>query len=621
MAGGSSDIRAGGAYVELLMRDKSFSKGLDAAQKKLRGLGRGMSIAGAAMVAVGSVVTAPLLAMVREFTAAGDAIGEMSQRTGQSVTAIQELQFAADRTGASIEIVEKAILAAAKSGKNFDKLAAQVAAIDDPAKQLQKSIEVFGKKAGPYLLPMLRDLPALRAEFRKLGLGLSKEETDAAGALDDAFLNLRDTLANTRQIIGAALAPAIMAATKAITNIAATVRNWVRENRELFAAALKIGVVVSGVGVAVTALGGVLAATGFAIAGFNALLGVAASAAAFLVSPIGLVIAGLAALATWFATSTEWGRQFVQGLVGWFGNLLSVARETFGGIADAIAAGDLALAAKVAWAGLKLAWLEGTNYLRETWVAMTAGLVKAWFITTAGVQQLWNATSSALSRTWSHVITFLGTAWDGFLGNFKRAWNAAIAFFQTTWLRIKGLFGADVEEEIARINAAVDEANSKISRDTGIAQQRRIDEGAAERDASRQSQQAELDRIGASLNANLIGADTVAQEKIAAAQAELANAKQELSALRGKAAQERADKELAKGPEFKAPGEIGVPGKIKSEVFGTFSAAALSASGAGIAEPMVREQREANRILHLQLREAQYARASMKQLEAAMRLQ
>ncbi len=90
----------------------------------------------------------------------------------------------------------------------------------------------------------------------------------------------------------------------------------------------------------------------------------------------------------------------VEGLIGWFGNLLDTAKETWQGISDALAAGDLQLAAKIAWAGIKLEWLQGTQWLRQTWaefkdayLRMTTEMVfaamRTWVEFKTGVVGLW----------------------------------------------------------------------------------------------------------------------------------------------------------------------------------------------------------------------------------------
>ena len=372
--GGKSDIEAGRAFVTLLMKDAGFSKGVAAAGKKFESVGKGMAIVGAAIAAVGATITAPLLEMVREFANAGDELYIMSQRTNESAEELQFLGYAAAQTGTDIETVQQAIFRAQKEGKNFDVLAARIAAIQDPARQSQAAIEAFGKKAGPFIIPMIRDIVALREEFKALGLGMSNQDVKAAHELEGSYVDLKAIISQVRNVIGSALLPTMKDAIGRITNMIVTAGQWINANREIFASALKIGFVLTGVGTAIITLGGVVSAAGLALIGINGVIGVMASVLGALVSPIGLVVAAVAGLATWFATSTTWGRQMVTSLAGWFGELRDIAVEAFGGIADALAAGDLTLAANVAFAGLQVAWLTGTDSLMTTWYELKKSL-------------------------------------------------------------------------------------------------------------------------------------------------------------------------------------------------------------------------------------------------------
>lgn len=50
-----------------------------------------------------------------------------------------------------------------------------------------------------------------------------------------------------------------------------------------------------------------------------------------------------------------------------FKDLLGVAKVTFSGISDAISAGNIELATKILWTGLKIAWVKGGDAIKATW--------------------------------------------------------------------------------------------------------------------------------------------------------------------------------------------------------------------------------------------------------------
>jgi hypothetical protein len=487
--------------------------------------------------------------MVRGFEQSGSALFDMAQRTNKSVEVLQELGYAAEQTGTSMAVIEKAINKARSEGKNFEEMAAQIASIQDPALQSQKAIELFGVRLGAQLVPMLRDLPELQKQFRELGLGMSGRDAAAADDLGDSFLDLRLVIKSARDAIGSALAPTVTTATKAITRIALTIRDWVKENRELFVSALKIGVVVMGVGAVITAIGTGMVIAGASIAAFSTLLGVAATVISAIVSPIGLVVAGLIGLSTWFATSTEWGRQFVQTLMGYFGTLLDTAKETFGGIADALAAGDLALAAKVAWAGIQLEWLQGTNWIREKWADFKDFYLRTTTEVVYKAMELWTNLSSYAVGIWTKMETKSRSIGESIGHWLTRSSDPDLRRDQDAAHEVAL---KQIEEEgKARINAVA------IGRDNSL----------AEIDAAREAAQGTRDTA--------FNKETADREKA------LADAKSELAALKEKAAVKRKEKELGKGPEFK-PGAFNLgSGAVEAKVFGSFSAASLTAGGGG----------------------------------------
>lgn len=57
---GKSDIKAGSAYVELLLKDSAFVKGLKASSTKLKNFGSGVAGIGAGIAAAGSSIVAPI---------------------------------------------------------------------------------------------------------------------------------------------------------------------------------------------------------------------------------------------------------------------------------------------------------------------------------------------------------------------------------------------------------------------------------------------------------------------------------------------------------------------------------------------------------------------------------
>ena len=91
--------------------------------------------------------------------------------------------------------------------------------------------------------------------------------------------------------------------------------------------------------------------------GFSSLVGWAAAAGKGVVATI----------VAYFNQAGTAASDAVQWIADRFWSLLGTAAETWKGISNALAAGDIVLAARVLWAMLKMEWQKGVNFLSETW--------------------------------------------------------------------------------------------------------------------------------------------------------------------------------------------------------------------------------------------------------------
>ena len=106
MAG--KEIRAGKAFVEIMLRDK-LQAGLKRAAAQLRAFARLTSTIGAGLTAASGSILGPLTAAVSQFTRVGDDVQKMADRTGMSAEAESQLAHAAELSGTSVEILETGI--------------------------------------------------------------------------------------------------------------------------------------------------------------------------------------------------------------------------------------------------------------------------------------------------------------------------------------------------------------------------------------------------------------------------------------------------------------------------------------------------------------------------------
>ncbi|MEK7752141.1 MAG: phage tail tape measure protein, partial [Acidobacteriota bacterium] len=394
-------IRAGAAFIELSVRDAKFIRGLQGALARLKtfgmalqNVGAGIRTAGLRLATLGAGLVTPLLLSARAFSKMGDQLEKMSRRTGASVEALSELGYAAELSGTNLETVEvgirrmqKTIAGAAGGGKEpskaletlginlgeiiqlapdeqLDLIGKRLTALTDPTIRAAAAMAIFGR-SGTELLPMMEEMGALRAEARRLGFVMSTEDARSAAILNDAMDRLWTAFRRIVAAVGGALAPMLSGLSDRIVELAGKARAWLEQNKGLIVSILKIGTVTIGAGVALTALGGIVSVVGTLFATFAT---IATAALSFLLSPIGLVIAAVAGLAATIAWATGAAGEALQWLGGRFQALQNFALESFQGIKDALAAGDVALAAKVLWLSLQVVWRSGINTLKGWWL-------------------------------------------------------------------------------------------------------------------------------------------------------------------------------------------------------------------------------------------------------------
>jgi len=396
---------------------KSVTGGIDRLGSSVKSIGASFTRLGAGATAAGAAIAGPLAAAVASFGAAGDTLDKMAKRTGLAVEGLSELAFAAEQSGADLGSVEKGIkgmqraLFDAASGSaeitrafdelgvtseqltgmlpedQFTLLAGKIGEIEDPSLKAAVAMKIFGK-AGAELIPLMNEgvdgISKLREEAGELGRSMSTEDAAAAAEYTDAMNRLKSVLVGLKNQIGSALAPTITGLVNRIVAGTRGVVAFVQNNKHLVVTLGAVGVGITALGGVLLTLGGTLTVLGVAISGVSAAITALGAVASVVLSPIGLAVAAIAIpLAALGAGLIVLGVQ-----TGLFsdafehakvilGNFWETAQETFGGISDALKSGDWALAANIAWAGVKLAFWEG---LGDILMAFAQMVPKMWDI-------------------------------------------------------------------------------------------------------------------------------------------------------------------------------------------------------------------------------------------------
>lgn len=511
--GNANAIRAGRAFVELFADDTKLVRGLRAAEKKLRAFGASISRMGRQMATLGSAILTPLVAASKAFAVMGDSVGKMAKRTGFSTEALSELSFAAQQSGTTIETLENGVrkmqrtIADAGQGSKtaadalgmlglsyqqlsrlspeaqFKLIADRLSQIKNPTTRAALAMQVFGK-SGTAMLPMLEHgaagIEALQQEARALGLTISGQDAAAAEEFTDALGRLWKVVKMSTFQIGAALAPALQQLSGWVTKVIVTFNDWLTQNRQVVVTVARIAAAVVTGGIALMLFGGTISALGLALGKLATIIttvGVVfkglGAAIAFLTQPIVLVIAAVTALGAYLLYASGAGAKALEWLGQRFAILKADALDAYQGIADALAAGDIALAARILWLTLKMEWTRGVNFLEKIWLNFMNVFVRLAYDAFDGALAAATTVWHALEIGWIETTAFLQKVWNGFSSFFARTWETMKAVATKAALWIMKLFDDSINLEAAYsiVDEEKNKAVDKINHDQKAQQQ------------------------------------------------------------------------------------------------------------------------------------------------------
>jgi hypothetical protein len=183
-------------------------------------------------------------------------VDDLSKRTGVSAQTLQAYQFAAEQSGVSVETFGKGIqklginLGEAQTGNKsaiksfadlglsvrdlaqlspeqaFEKVAAAISQLPNPAQQAAAAVSLFGK-SGAELAPLFAEgagfLAEMRTQAEGLGLVLGDTQVQNLAQLDDSFGVLSATVQAFKQRVTADLAPALTEASRSAAEFIASI--------------------------------------------------------------------------------------------------------------------------------------------------------------------------------------------------------------------------------------------------------------------------------------------------------------------------------------------------------------------------------------------------------------
>lgn len=256
----------------------------------------------------------------------------------------------------------------------------------------------------------------LRAKLEDVDGAAKKTAAEMDGGIGGSIRKLWSAAEGVGLTIIDSLVGPIDLLTRGFTAAAAGLEQFIAKNPGLIQGLAIAAAAVTGVGIGLLTLSGIVTAGSFAVSGLIAVIGVAGSALAFLVSPIGLISVALISGVTAWARYTESGQQSVAFLTEQLNSLLAWSTAVFGGIRDAIAAGDWQLAAQILWKGLEVVWQTGIGAVMGYWIDFKSGIIDVFSSVVPGIRSIWSTITSGIAKELVTVIDLINNVSESLLG-------------------------------------------------------------------------------------------------------------------------------------------------------------------------------------------------------------
>lgn len=288
MANKASDIRMGGAYVELDGRDAKLDATLKRAKDKVQKWGAEIRSIGLKMAAGAGAISLAFADTVRFLSTYGDTVAKMSARTGVSVEMLYKLGHAAELAGSSLGNVERGIrgmnrmildvvrqnpelLSIFKTleidtnaflkmsqDERITTLFNSLSRISDAGLRASLAMKLLSR-GGSELLPLMQAgadaFERASREAELLGLVLSGDVTRGAEEINDWFTRAKRSLDGLRLAIGAMLYPYAVDLMHYITAWVVALRKWIETNPQVVNSAIQLTQTIFGLSAAFVALG------------------------------------------------------------------------------------------------------------------------------------------------------------------------------------------------------------------------------------------------------------------------------------------------------------------------------------------------------------------------------
>ena len=516
MAGPSGAIRAGRAFVEMFADPSALNRALAKAKASVIAFGKTMSKVGLTAAAAGGAVLAPLAKMFSQAVTEGADISQLARKYQMPVGALSELKNAfaeagvsGQEFGATLDGLQGKIAAAASAndelipglqglrgnmligmepGRQLDAVFEAFQRISSVSDQINVARDLGMEKLLPYLRKGKAGLDELRAAAKKNNEGWSEEDAAAAKIVMDEFAATSRSVKATILEVGKALLPTGASFTsvgEAIRDNLTIVRDWIKDHKEIIVGVTAGAAALVAGGLAVASFGAAVAVVAPIIGGLVTAIVAVKAVILAIVSPIGAAVAAVLAIGVvlgYLAYQTEFVRDAIADLKNDFGQAAEFIKGVWGGIGNALKAGDWSLAFKIGVKGAEVAWKEFVLILTGGWVAFKNMFVDTWEDATGFIAKAFIAVAAVVEKIFTSIISSI-----------VEKFNAVAKVVGYRGIDLTGLARSDAEidREAKQIIAGIDDITAAEKKRRAEFRRGQLGEAKTARDIAKE----ELDRL------------------------------------------------------------------------------------------------------------------------------
>lgn len=337
--------------------------------------------------------------------------------------------------------------------------------------------DVRGAKGGGLISSNIKSLDGMMKKIAA-SAGLAKSTADKMDSgIGGTFRKLLSAIESVGLEIGEAIAKFIKPFIDSVSGILNGLAKWIKAHQDVGAAIVRFTaqVAAAGAGLLIFSKTLKLVALGLAVlkislvaatVAFSALwavltalaAGPALAAVAFFIIMAGAVVGVIVAAESLSGTLDTLRTGFANA----FSSIRNVVTESMTAIRQAVVMGDLAGAAKIALAALKVAWLEGILPIRKAWSEFTFSLADAWTFVSGTIRKQASGLWYGLLEGLKTVGNAIADAWNNIWSSIVESFEKVIAEIQKKWIAMTAFFdsGINVDAEVRRIDAET-EADSR----------------------------------------------------------------------------------------------------------------------------------------------------------------